>query len=116
MLQPDLNPYTEKYEKDSLEIVKDLLTISEKYGKGKVDFYIAPETAFPGKGGISENGFQYSLMINKIKNLLHKNRNRLSYPGFRLTEFMKTPKKNPKLLLWIVREAFGWTAITPLSK
>ncbi|MBP7173671.1 MAG: apolipoprotein N-acyltransferase [Cloacibacterium sp.] len=70
LLQPDLNPYTEKYEKDSLEIVKDLLTISEKYGKGKVDFYIAPETAFPGKGGISENGFQYSLMINKIKKFI----------------------------------------------
>lgn len=70
LLQPDLNPYTEKYEKDSLEIVKDLLTISEKYGKGKVDFYIAPETAFPGKGGISENGFQYSLMINKIKEFI----------------------------------------------
>ncbi len=67
LLQPDLDPYTEKYEKDSLEILNELLVLSEKYGKGKVDFYIAPETAFPGKGAISEKGFEDNVMINKIK-------------------------------------------------
>lgn len=35
--------------------------------KVKVDFFIAPETAIPGSGGLSENGFAYSHVLNSIQ-------------------------------------------------
>ena len=48
LLQPKLDPYTEKYSKDSLQILGELLSLAEENSKTKVDFFIAPETAFPG--------------------------------------------------------------------
>ena len=49
MLQPALDPYAEKYSKDSATIVKELLVLAEENTKGKIDYYIAPETAIPGR-------------------------------------------------------------------
>lgn len=72
MLQPDLNPYTEKYSKDSLTILNDLLTLAETNSKGKIDYYIGPETSLPGFGSISENGFEQSLLLNSVKEFLVK--------------------------------------------
>ncbi|OPC32738.1 apolipoprotein N-acyltransferase [Elizabethkingia miricola] len=67
LLQPELDPYAEKYSKDSITIVNELLDIAKKNTKGKVDFFIAPETAIPGSGGLSENGFAYSHVLNSIQ-------------------------------------------------
>jgi apolipoprotein N-acyltransferase len=72
MLQPELNPYTEKYSKDSLTILNDLLTLAEKNSKGQIDFYIGPETSLPGFGSISETGFEQSEILNKTKEFLTK--------------------------------------------
>ncbi|MDH6250849.1 apolipoprotein N-acyltransferase [Chryseobacterium sp. H1D6B] len=72
MLQPDLDPYAEKYSKDSLTIVSDLLKLAEQNSKGKIDYYIAPETALPGRGSISETGFEKSVLLNDIKGFLSK--------------------------------------------
>jgi apolipoprotein N-acyltransferase len=58
MLQPDLDPYAEKYSKDSLTIEQDLLALAEKNSTGKIDYYMAPETALPGRGSISETAFE----------------------------------------------------------
>jgi apolipoprotein N-acyltransferase len=60
MLQPDLDPYAEKYSKDSLTIEQDLLALAEKNSTTKIDYYIAPETALPGRGSISETAFEKS--------------------------------------------------------
>ena len=70
LLQPDLDPYHEKYTKDSTTILKELLTLAENNSKGKIDFYIAPETAVPGRGSISEAGFENSELLNTIKTFL----------------------------------------------
>lgn len=70
MLQPDLDPYAEKYSKDSLTIEQDLLALAGKNSTTKIDYYIAPETALPGKGSISETGFEKSLLINNVKEFL----------------------------------------------
>ncbi|WP_300672862.1 apolipoprotein N-acyltransferase [Soonwooa sp.] len=77
MLQPDLDPYKEKYQKDSITIVSDLLNIAgknsvldTKHNPEKIDIYLAPETSFPGYGSISERGFHNSLLINDIKSFL----------------------------------------------
>lgn len=72
MLQPDLDPYAEKYSKDSLVIESDLLDLAEKNSKGKIDYYIAPETALPGKGSISERSFEKSVILNNLKTFLTK--------------------------------------------
>ena len=42
MLQPELDPYTEKYSKDSLTILNDLLTLAEENSIGQIDYYIGP--------------------------------------------------------------------------
>ena len=70
LLQPKLDPYTEKYSKDSLQILGELLSLAEENSKTKVDFFIAPETAFPGNGSLSENGFNKSTSIAIAKEFL----------------------------------------------
>lgn len=49
MLQPDLDPYNEKYLKDSLTIEKELLQLAEENSHESIDFYIGPETSIPGE-------------------------------------------------------------------
>lgn len=70
MLQPELNPYTEKYSKDSLTILNDLLTLAESNSKGQIDYYLGPETSLPGFGSISESGFEDSELLQKTKQFL----------------------------------------------
>lgn len=72
LLQPELDPYNEKYLKDSLTIENDLLSLAEKNSTGKIDYYIAPETAIPGRGSISETAFEKSFLLNNIKDFLSK--------------------------------------------
>lgn len=69
MLQPDLDPYTEKYQKDSLQIVQELLDLT-KTSDEKIDYYLAPETSFPGTGGLSESGFHHSQSIGLVNEFL----------------------------------------------
>ncbi|MBV6880761.1 apolipoprotein N-acyltransferase [Epilithonimonas ginsengisoli] len=78
MLQPALDPYNEKYQKDSLTIESDLLKLGSENSiitlRGKetqnIDLYLSPETSLPGPGSISERGFNNSLLINNIKAFL----------------------------------------------
>ena len=72
MLQPELDPYNEKYSKDSLTILNDLLTLAETNSKGQIDYYIGPETSIPGFGSISENGFGQSMLLNTVKGFLSR--------------------------------------------
>lgn len=72
MLQPELDPYNEKYQKDSITIQNDLLSLAENNTKGKIDYYIAPETAIPGSGSISETAFEKSYLLNNVKGFLAK--------------------------------------------
>lgn len=72
MLQPELDPYTEKYSKDSLTILNDLLTLAEENSKGQIDYFIGPETSLPGFGSISETGFEHSTLLNSVKEFLGK--------------------------------------------
>lgn len=71
MLQPDLDPYDEKYSKDSVQILSELLTLAQEHTTGKVDYYIAPETALPGNGSISETELESNLLLNNIKEFLN---------------------------------------------
>lgn len=96
MLQPDLDPYAEKYSKDSLTIENDLLNLAEQNTKVKIDYYIAPETALPGRGSISETAFEKSLLLNNVKGFLSKHPGSVFATGISSHRFYLNDKKLPK--------------------
>ncbi|MDR4951804.1 apolipoprotein N-acyltransferase [Chryseobacterium sp. ES2] len=96
MLQPDLDPYAEKYSKDSLTIEQDLLALAEKNSTGKIDYYIAPETALPGRGSISETAFEKSLLLNNIKGFLSNHPGSVFATGISSHRFFYNPAALPK--------------------
>lgn len=96
MLQPDLDPYAEKYSKDSLTIEQDLLALAEKNSTGKIDYYIAPETALPGRGSISETAFEKSLLLNNIKGFLPNHPGSVFATGISSHRFFYNPADLPK--------------------
>lgn len=96
MLQPDLDPYAEKYSKDSLTIEQDLLALAEKNSTGKIDYYMAPETALPGRGSISETAFEKSLLLNNIKGFLSNHPGSVFATGISSHRFYYNPADLPK--------------------
>lgn len=96
MLQPDLDPYAEKYSKDSLTIEQDLLALAQKNSTGKIDYYIAPETALPGRGSISETAFEKSLLLNNIKGFLSSHPGSVFATGISSHRFFYNPADLPK--------------------
>ena len=88
LLQPKLDPYAEKYSKDSLQILGELLSLAEENSKTKVDFFIAPETAFPGNGSLSENGFNKSTSIAIAKEFLGKHPQSIFLTGVSTHKFL----------------------------
>ncbi len=96
LLQPELDPYNEKYAKDSTQILNDLLQLAEKNSTGKIDYYIAPETALPGSGSISETGFEQSTLLNNIKSFLQTKPQSVFATGISSHKFFLNEKKIPK--------------------
>lgn len=90
LLQPELDPYAEKYSKDSLEIVQELLTLAEVNPGVKIDYFIGPETSLPGSGSISENGFEQSLILNNVKGFLQKHPQSVFATGISSHKFYKS--------------------------
>lgn len=69
VLQPELDPYTEKYNKESIQIVDDLIQIARKSMTPEVQFVVAPETAFPGPGpGLNVDQLPQDYLIQTIQN------------------------------------------------
>ncbi|TXF75180.1 apolipoprotein N-acyltransferase [Chryseobacterium sp.] len=91
LLQPELDPYTEKYSKDSLTILNDLLQLAEENSKGQIDYYIGPETSIPGFGSISETGFEQSLLLNTVKGFLAKHPKSVFATGISSHKFYRNP-------------------------
>ncbi|HEX7871257.1 MAG TPA: apolipoprotein N-acyltransferase [Chryseobacterium sp.] len=96
MLQPDLDPYGEKYSKDSITIQNELLALAENNTKGKVDYYIAPETAIPGRGSISETAFEKSDLLNNVKGFLAKHPKSTFVTGISSHRFFLDKNNLPK--------------------
>ncbi|WP_394666331.1 apolipoprotein N-acyltransferase [uncultured Chryseobacterium sp.] len=96
MLQPDLDPYAEKYTQDSLTIENDLLSLAERNSKTKIDYYIAPETALPGRGSISETAFGKSVILNNLKGFLAKHPGSVFATGISSHRFFTNENDLPK--------------------
>ncbi|WBX98773.1 apolipoprotein N-acyltransferase [Chryseobacterium gambrini] len=96
MLQPDLDPYAEKYTQDSLTIENDLLSLAERNSKTKIDYYIAPETALPGRGSISETAFGKSVILNNLKGFLAQHPGSVFATGISSHRFFTNENNLPK--------------------
>ncbi|WP_343662717.1 apolipoprotein N-acyltransferase [Chryseobacterium mucoviscidosis] len=96
MLQPDLDPYAEKYTQDSLTIENDLLSLAERNSKTKIDYYIAPETALPGRGSISETAFEKSVILNNLKGFLAKHPGSVFATGISSHRYFTNENNLPK--------------------
>ncbi|WP_308004215.1 apolipoprotein N-acyltransferase [uncultured Chryseobacterium sp.] len=96
MLQPDLDPYAEKYTQDSLTIENDLLSLAERNSKTKIDYYIAPETALPGRGSISETAFEKSVILNNLKGFLAQHPGSVFATGISSHRFFTNENDLPK--------------------
>lgn len=96
LLQPDLDPYAEKYAKDSITIQNELFSLAEEHTQGKIDYYIAPETALPGRGSISETGFEKSLLLNNVKGFLAKHPQSVFATGISSHRFFLQSENLPK--------------------
>ncbi len=112
MLQPALDPYNEKYQKDSLTIESDLLKLaSENYvlktrenGNQNIDLYLSPETSLPGPGSISERGFNNSLLINNIKTFLSQHPKSVFSGGISSYYVYKEDEEKPVTASYLERQ------------
>ena len=68
-LQPALNPYTEKYQKDRFTIYNELIDLTNNQITDKTQFVVGPETAIPGSGpGFVLDKIYDDELINEIEN------------------------------------------------
>jgi len=68
VLQPALDPYTEKYAKDPFQITEDLIQLTHRNITPEVQFVVAPETAFPGPGpGLNIDQLDSDFLLNQFK-------------------------------------------------
>ena len=110
MLQPALDPYNEKYQKDSLTIENDLLKLASENSvlqsdkKSKIDLYLSPETSLPGPGSISERGFNSSLLINNIKGFLSQHPKSVFSGGISSHYVYKEDEEKPSTANYLDRQ------------
>ena len=110
MLQPALDPYNEKYQKDSLTIESDLLKLATENSvlqsdkKSKIDLYLSPETSLPGPGSISERGFNSSLLINNIKGFLSQHPKSVFSGGISSHYVYKEDEEKPSTANYLDRQ------------
>lgn len=95
MLQPELDPYIEKYSLDSLKITDDLLQLAESNSKGQIDYFIGPETSLPGFGSMSEKGFQNSTILRKVNGFLLRHPKSVFATGISSHRFYSGPEERP---------------------
>lgn len=106
LLQPDLNPYHEKYEKSSSQVVEELLDLANSEISNTTDFVLAPETAFPGRGEVVKNQAQKDYLIQKIIKWGQKHPQTVFVSGIDLVEFIDESnlENNPTA----IESRYGW--------
>lgn len=67
VLQPELNPYTEKYSTSSERIVEELIYLADQEITSKTQFIVGPETSFPGPGRVNYNFLSMDRNVQRLK-------------------------------------------------
>ena len=104
MLQPNLDPYHEKYQKDSLQIVQELFSLAEN--SSKIDFYLSPETSFPGYGGLSEKGLHNSQSIHMVESFLKNHPKSVFMGGVSTHKIYNNDEEKPESATFYDRQGF----------
>lgn len=95
MLQPELDPYNEKYQKDSLTITTELLRLADEGARVPVDFYIGPETSLPGSGSFSETGLKNSQVLMTVNSFLQRHPESVLATGISSHRFYRDKAQAP---------------------
>ncbi len=72
-LQPNVDPYTEKYNMANLEVAQNLFELAKNNTTQKTDFILAPETVFAEGFGERLNTFRESELYKKLKTYNQQN-------------------------------------------
>ncbi len=70
VIQPNVDPYTEKFNTDDIEQTRRILAIADSVMDDKVDVVLAPETALP--GGLNEDRLDREPTIRLIQSWLRQ--------------------------------------------
>ncbi|MCB9202482.1 MAG: apolipoprotein N-acyltransferase [Flavobacteriales bacterium] len=76
VVQPELDPYTEKYTKSSKDITAELLQLADNKITENTKYVVAPETAFPGTGSLLYDSRESNYLINMIRDWLSSKKNK----------------------------------------
>lgn len=92
VLQPNTNPYTEKYHQSHEQIVSELIALTLPNIDDKVEFVLAPETVLSNR--ISLNEFKQSPAFFQLNTFINQYPNTAILTGFNQIEIF--PKDTPK--------------------
>lgn len=87
VIQPELDPYREKYEKSSAEILQEIITEGEKVMTQDIDLIVTPETSFPGREDVVMNDLQLDPNIIQLNQWISKYPKTVFIGGTSMVEF-----------------------------
>ncbi|MDG4951092.1 apolipoprotein N-acyltransferase [Weeksellaceae bacterium KMM 9724] len=87
VIQPELDPYREKYEKSSAQILQEIITEGEKVMSQDIDLIVTPETSFPGREDVVMNNLQMDPNIIKLNQWISKYPKAVFIGGTSMVEF-----------------------------
>ena len=96
LLQPELNPYREKYEKSGDEIVAELIALANQANSFQPNLVITPETSFPGRGEVILNDISNDPHVQLLQRWVNKNPSAVLIAGVELAQISHaTQAPNP---------------------
>ena len=96
LLQPELNPYREKYEKSGDEIVAELIALANQANSFQPNLVITPETSFPGRGEVILNDISKDPHVQLLQRWVNKNPSAVLIAGVELAQISHaTQAPNP---------------------
>lgn len=108
VLQPNVDPYANKYLTSSGELTQQLTRLAEGAVTDTTSFVLAPETALPGNGRICTRDLEYNSNVIVLKNYLSKHPQLTFITGIELYDEYATRKSAgesatfiPKINRWV---------------
>ena len=96
LLQPELNPYREKYEKSGDEIIAELIALANQANSFQPNLVITPETSFPGRGEVILNDISNDPHVQLLQRWVNKNPSAVLIAGVELAQISHaTQAPNP---------------------
>ena len=91
VLQPNIDPYEEKYDLTNLEIAKLLVILSNQHSMEDTDFILAPETVFA--DNVRLNNFEASPFLFELRRALNRTPKASWVTGISFIDFFNDPSR-----------------------